>query len=283
MDPEEVPHFHNQIGAALIKIGVKDFMCLGALPPFDHPHVVLNMGKEDEAICPYCATRFLFDASLVTGCDPPECAYPPEGEGDFSAPQPVDFRLPVGTPDSPSLARPRVEPAVSLSVEGRGLIASFASEEALSKAMRELGEDQYELQSYAPTILTDHRGKSFLPKAILIGGLIGACGGFAMESYANILGYPLDIGGSPEFSWPSFMPIAFEIGVLLGVLCGIIGYFIAAGLFNLSDPIDKHQAIRGAMRDTWVVAARSQDLSRRERALGILRRQGGQDIEEIGA
>ena len=283
MDPMNVPHFHNQIGSALIKIGVKDFMCLGALPPFDHPHVFLNMGEEDEAICPYCATRFVYDATLGAGCDPPECAYTLEWEADPPPRRPFALKAPIATPDSPLLASSRVEPAVDLGLQGRGVIASFSSEEALSRAMRELGDDCYELQSFTPTFLEHEHGKSFLPKAILIGGLVGACGGFGLESYANILGYPLDIGGRPEFSWPSFAPIAFEIGVLLGVLTGIIGYLVAAGLFNLFDPIDKHRAMRRAMRDAWVVAARSQELSRRERALEILRRLGAHDIEEIGA
>ena len=34
-----VPHFHNEPGVAVIEIGAKEFMCVGALPPFDHPHI----------------------------------------------------------------------------------------------------------------------------------------------------------------------------------------------------------------------------------------------------
>ncbi len=283
MDPIDVPHFHNQIGAAWIRIGVKDFMCVGALPPFDHPHVFLNMGEEDETLCPYCGTHFVFDATLGPGCDPPECAYALEREADFSSPQPFDFKPPAETLDSPPSAKPKVAPAIDLSPDGRGLIASFATEQALSEAIRELGDDDYELQSFGPTIPESDPGQSFLPKAILIGGLIGAFGGFAMESYANIVGYPLDIGGRPEFSWPSFAPIAFEIGVLLAVLTAVFGYIFAAGLFTFYDPIDEQRPMRRAMRDAWILSVRAPELARRERAQKTLRAQGALDIEEIGA
>jgi uncharacterized Zn-finger protein len=36
---EVIPHFHNEPGVAVIEIGAKKFMCIGALPPQDHPHV----------------------------------------------------------------------------------------------------------------------------------------------------------------------------------------------------------------------------------------------------
>ena len=39
-------------------------MCVGASPPFDHPHVFLDMGGDSEAICPYCSTLYHFDPSL---------------------------------------------------------------------------------------------------------------------------------------------------------------------------------------------------------------------------
>ena len=59
-----VPHFHNTEGVAEISIGAKEFMCVGALPPFDHPHIFIDMGDEGEAICSYCSTHFRFDENL---------------------------------------------------------------------------------------------------------------------------------------------------------------------------------------------------------------------------
>jgi uncharacterized Zn-finger protein len=69
-----VPHFHNDAGVAVIEIGSQEFMCVGANPPFDHPHVFLDLGNDKEIICPYCSTLYRFAADLGAGeARPPEC------------------------------------------------------------------------------------------------------------------------------------------------------------------------------------------------------------------
>jgi uncharacterized Zn-finger protein len=75
MTDHVVPHFHNELGLDQIAIGAREFMCIGAKPPFDHPHVYLDMGEDDEIICPYCSTLYKHDASLnAHSSKPPECA-----------------------------------------------------------------------------------------------------------------------------------------------------------------------------------------------------------------
>jgi uncharacterized Zn-finger protein len=70
-----VPHFHNTAGVPVIEIGAHEFMCIGELPPFDHPHVFLDMGDANEIICPYCSTLFRHDPSLdARAARPAECA-----------------------------------------------------------------------------------------------------------------------------------------------------------------------------------------------------------------
>ena len=64
MAHDYTPHFHNTPGVERVRIGAKEFMCMGALPPFDHPHEFLDMGGDSEAICPYCSTVFEYDATL---------------------------------------------------------------------------------------------------------------------------------------------------------------------------------------------------------------------------
>ncbi len=59
-----IPHFHNDAGIPVIEIGAHKFKCVGARPPFDHPHIYCDMGDSDEFICPYCSTLYRFDAKL---------------------------------------------------------------------------------------------------------------------------------------------------------------------------------------------------------------------------
>ena len=69
MKPNEMarggyPKFRNDNAVHEIRIGVKEFNCIGVSPPHDHPHVYLNMGKNDTILCPYCSTLFRFDPRL---------------------------------------------------------------------------------------------------------------------------------------------------------------------------------------------------------------------------
>jgi uncharacterized Zn-finger protein len=73
MAEHRIPHFHNDPGAPTVRVGVREFMCTGARPPFDHPHVFIDMGGDAEAICPYCSTRYLFDGALGPHSIPAEC------------------------------------------------------------------------------------------------------------------------------------------------------------------------------------------------------------------
>lgn len=71
-----IPHFQNDDGHAVVEIGVKEFMCVGATPPFDHPHEFLDMGDDNEKVCPYCSTLYRFNPALgTTETQPAGCSY----------------------------------------------------------------------------------------------------------------------------------------------------------------------------------------------------------------
>ena len=158
------------------------------------------------------------------------------------------------------------------------VVASFASEAGLVEALprlRGLGV----VETYTPKALEDDQA-SILPLVVLVGGLIGTAGGFVMQVYANVIGYPLDVGGRPEFSWPAFVPIAFEIGVLSAVLAGFIAFLVVNRLPRLYDPVDEASLMRGATRDRWCVAIRTESP---DRAHAMLRDLAADAVEELAA
>jgi uncharacterized Zn-finger protein len=80
MSSSAYPKFKNDQGIEEIRIGAKEFLCIGASPPQDHPHIYLNIGDASAIQCPYCGTRFRFDPLLLpTDADPPETFF--EGLG----------------------------------------------------------------------------------------------------------------------------------------------------------------------------------------------------------
>ncbi len=77
MAAHDIPYFKNDAGLARIRIHAREFMCVGASPPLDHPHIFIDMGSDAEAICPYCSTVFVYDASLKAAAEPADCIFEP--------------------------------------------------------------------------------------------------------------------------------------------------------------------------------------------------------------
>ena len=69
-----IPHFCNDLGVTVIEVGSKEFMCIGAKPPFDHPHIFIDLGSDNDAVCPYCSTLYRYNPALAAGAAKPEAA-----------------------------------------------------------------------------------------------------------------------------------------------------------------------------------------------------------------
>ncbi|MEZ5856133.1 MAG: zinc-finger domain-containing protein [Hyphomicrobiaceae bacterium] len=83
MAQSAVPHLANDEGVEQIKVGVRELNCMGARPPFDHPHVYLDMGAEKQILCPYCSTLYVHDSALGAGdTEPKGCVVSMHGDAD---------------------------------------------------------------------------------------------------------------------------------------------------------------------------------------------------------
>lgn len=68
--------FRNDRGVPEIRIGAREFKCIGASPPNDHPHIYVDMSNRETILCLYCATIFRFDPDLGPAeADPADCLY----------------------------------------------------------------------------------------------------------------------------------------------------------------------------------------------------------------
>ncbi len=110
-----------------------------------------------------------------------------------------------------------------------GLAAEFAGHEDLLAAARSARDAGYRcMDAYTPFPIEGlpralGRKQSRLPLIVLLGGILGGSGGYFMQWYANVVSYPLNIGGRPMNSWPSFIPITFELTVLCAALSAFFG------------------------------------------------------------
>ena len=124
-----------------------------------------------------------------------------------------------------------------------GYMASFTSAEDLLRAAQIARREGYRrVQAYAPFHiegLAEAVGFRFnlLPWLVLLGGLTGGGLGYYMLWYACVVSYPLNIGGRPLNSWPSYVPITFELTVLSAALTGFFAVFLLSGLPRLYHPV----------------------------------------------
>jgi hypothetical protein len=98
-----------------------------------------------------------------------------------------------------------------------------------------------------------------LPWLILLGGLAGAGGIFALAVWVNYFYYPINIGGRPLFSWPAYIPITFEGMVLLASFCAVFGMILLSGLPMPYHPVFNTPNFERATNDLFFLAVEAKD------------------------
>jgi hypothetical protein len=146
-----------------------------------------------------------------------------------------------------------------------GLMAEFADPDKLLEATREAHEAGYSrIDAFTPFPiegLAEAMGshKTLVPLFTLIGGLVGCAGGFFLQYWPNVIGYPLDIGGKPYDSWPSFIPITFELTILFAALSCALGMLAMNGFPSPYHPVFNLPSFERATRDRFFLCIMAQD------------------------
>jgi hypothetical protein len=146
-----------------------------------------------------------------------------------------------------------------------GIVAEFHHAHDVVSAARLARERGYEkMDAYAPFPvegLAEALGKTDMkvPWTMLAGGIFGGVGGFAFLAWSTIEAYPLNIGGRPLYAWPSWIPITFELTVLLAALSGIVGMFWYNGLPEPYHPVFDAPNFDQATSDRFFLCIEAED------------------------
>jgi uncharacterized membrane protein len=146
-----------------------------------------------------------------------------------------------------------------------GVMAEFEDPTALVNAAHAAYRNGFrKLDAYTPFPIEElsevlHLHKNKLPLIVLIGGLTGALTGYLLQYFVTVIYFPINVGGRPLHSWPSYIIITFELTILFGALSAVLGMLGLCGLPMPYHPVFNVPRFSAASRDRFFLCIEATD------------------------
>jgi hypothetical protein len=167
----------------------------------------------------------------------------------------------------------------------RWISGSFPDEGALLAAVRRAREEGIAIvDAYTPYPvhgLDEAMGvpRSRLGLVTLAGGAAGLLSAVALQVYTAVYDWPLDVGGKPANSALAFLPISFELTVLVAGLSTAAAFVVKSRLHPPLPLLPKRRKVdRGVTNDAFVLVLERAGES--PRPTELLRAAGAREIRQ---
>jgi hypothetical protein len=169
-----------------------------------------------------------------------------------------------------------------------GLMAEFDDPNSLVEAARKAYAEGYrKMDTYSPfpiepaweALGVHDRPVSFF---VLCGGIVGMIGGFGLCYWVSTTAYALNVGGRPLNSWPSFIPVTFELTILIASFAAILSMLGLNGLPMPYHPVFNVPSFARASQDKFFLAIEAVDPKYDStKTFEFLKSLGPRDINEV--
>jgi hypothetical protein len=146
-----------------------------------------------------------------------------------------------------------------------GLMAEFDDvNDVITAAHRVYSAGYRKIDAYSPfpvEELSEAIGfhKNGVALICLVGGLLGCTGAYVLQWWINTISYPINIGGRPFHSWPSFIIVTFEMTILFSGLSAVFGMLALNGLPMPYHPVFNVPRFEFASKDRFFIVVFSSD------------------------
>ena len=146
-----------------------------------------------------------------------------------------------------------------------GLMAEFDDPTSLVTATERAHHEGYRnMDAYSPFPIEElHEAlgskHTRLPLIVLIGGLVGCIGGYMLQYWSQVIRYPMNVGGRPVHSWPSFIVPTFECTILFAAFAAVLGMLGLNGLPMPYHPVFNAERFALASRDRFFLCIEARD------------------------